>query len=107
MDSSRPAVGMRASWRKASIVSPSNKPARFYAESPGQFTNGRHMRFGFVEFDPIQSIDADASFVGQLPLGQCLLGPQIFELVSDVDHDLHCSHLLTVWLPFRCAPILT
>jgi hypothetical protein len=39
MDPSRLAVGMRASWRKAGIVLPFHKPARFYAESPGAEAN--------------------------------------------------------------------
>ncbi len=39
MDPSKPAVGMRASWRNAGIVLPVHKPARFYAESPGAESN--------------------------------------------------------------------
>jgi hypothetical protein len=61
------------------------------------------MWLGFVELNPIHGIGADAGFVGQLPLRQCLLYTQILEPISDVHHGLHCSHLLALWLSSRCA----
>src|SRR5688572_6201601 len=77
-----------------------------YTERRGELACSRHVGLGLVALKPRYGIQCQVSFRGEFPLGKRLFDPQRFEPVSDVDHGLHCSHLLSVELsrpPRNCT----
>src|SRR5215216_7555004 len=69
------------------------KLAGVHAKCRGKLASGRHMGLSLVALQPRHGVQRYARFLSELPLGKRLLNPQSFELVSDIDHGLHCSHL--------------